>query len=80
MARFILNKHAHELILHCQQLLNADRRAWWRRVRWIAMWGVPTTTPTTFGFLGGSSKHHLQQVTYTIRYCNSLVECDVSNA
>jgi hypothetical protein len=30
--------------------------------------------------LGGSSMHHLSEVAYTIRFCNSLVEYDVSYA
>jgi hypothetical protein len=85
-SRFILNQHTHNLILRCQQLLNAD---WWarcRRGRQIATWDLPTAMPTACGplrdvkldILSGFGMHHLPSVTYTIRYCNSRIEYDVS--
>jgi hypothetical protein len=50
--------------------------------------GLATTTPAAYGslrdvkrsILSGSSSHHLSQVTHIIRYCNNLVEYDVSYA
>jgi hypothetical protein len=76
MVCFILHKHTHELILGCQQLLDANRCTHWRRGQWIATWGLPTSTPIAGGslgdvrhvILGHSGMHHLPKVNYTIRY------------
>jgi hypothetical protein len=66
MVCFILHEHPHELILSHQQLLDADRCMRWRW-RWVATWGMPTTTPAACGslndvkpgILSGSGSHHL---------------------
>jgi hypothetical protein len=52
MAHFILHKHTHELILGCQQLLDADRCTRWRRGQWISTWVLTTTLPMANGSLG----------------------------
>jgi hypothetical protein len=52
------------------------------------MRGLRTIMPMAYGclrevkrgILSGSGIHHLPNVTYTIRYCNSSVEYDVSYA
>jgi hypothetical protein len=47
----ILHEHPHELILSCQQLLDADRCVWWRG-QWVAMWCLPMSMPVAYGSLG----------------------------
>jgi hypothetical protein len=62
----ILHEHPHGLVLSCQQLLDADRCAWWRG-RWVAIRFLPTSTLAACGSLGdvrrniliGSGSHHL---------------------
>jgi hypothetical protein len=53
----ITHEHPHELILSCQQVLNADMCPWWRWW-WIGVRNLATTM-TKCGILGGSSSHHL---------------------
>jgi hypothetical protein len=40
----ILHEDPHELVLSCQQLLNADKYARWRGW-WVVMQGSPMPTP-----------------------------------
>jgi hypothetical protein len=62
----ITHEHPHELVLSCQQVLNADRCPRWRWW-WIGMWNLPMTTTTASrafkhvkcGILGGSGSHCL---------------------
>jgi hypothetical protein len=83
----ILHKHPHEIVLCCQQILDANRYMQWRWL-WVGMWGLPTTAPTSCGslrdvnrgILSGSSSNHLSYVTHIIRYCNNPIEYDVSHA
>jgi hypothetical protein len=49
---FILDKHAHQLILCCQQLLGADWRMRRRMRWWITVQNLPTTTLMACGYLG----------------------------
>jgi hypothetical protein len=69
MMCLVLNEQGHKLILHSQQLLNANRRTW----RWwwcIAMRGLPTPMPMCCGSLWdiehiiniGPSMHHMPQI------------------
>jgi hypothetical protein len=66
MVCLILHEHPHELILSCQQLLDADRCTWWKWW-WVVTQGLPTSTPVAYGSLGdvkhgslsGSGSHHL---------------------
>jgi hypothetical protein len=81
----ITYEHPRELILSCQQVLNADRCPRWRWW-WIEMWNLATTSTSAgrpfgdaeHGILSGSGSHHLSRVTHIIRYCNNPIVYDVS--